>query len=344
MKIACVLLASLIFGVSTVRAQSLTLNGDDISDNMLSMGGLYFLDPDQRCSPQSDGLLRERVVENLLLREELIRHYTAAGSTAAKEILEEYVSADALVIDMLEKDLPYTAAIYQFKTDYYDIKKITSISQEELEAEYQSLIDARHPLVIDAVRVKFFQAGAKAGSEAEKAARVVASGGGVDEIRKELNLPPIHTDQRARWLPVILADAQAVPDFDGKSIYERFPHLTKNVKVGDVLGPRHFWTDSKMDGNGVLMHVYYEITDVVRLKKVEFSQRSAEKSTGGRTITDILGGSSDDPYTQYAATWVRRILEKRKYDELRNRLRSTASVKLDGKTVSSEVAFLSCRK
>ena len=117
--------------------------------------------------------------------------------------------------------------------------------------EYDWLVENKHPLVVNATAVKLLELGAPEGPDADKLTQMVASGKTINEMRAAFGVPIDPAPEKNPWIPVIPAGFDPIPNYKGHSITDRYPQLTTDAEIGQVLGPRFFWSDAKLDGNGV---------------------------------------------------------------------------------------------
>ena len=307
----------------SVAAAEITLDGDVIDARMTRLGSAYLLDRDERCPPASDALLRERVVEKLLLQREFVRQLRRSDSKHSRKMLEQYAMQERNVEEMLGLGLPYAAAIYRYPADHYDFAEVAPISREEIAKEYARMVDARHPLVVDAVAVRVKSARAVGDDQIRTLEGVFASGGDVADMRRALGYPAAGPLDAGRWLPVMPAGSDPVPDFDGESWSDRVPGWSPDIAVGRVLGPEARWLHPDQTTHEVLSHTYHEIVDRRKIDRIE-----------------LRGGPTE--LESFVRLRIRSVLERRRFDAMRDRLRAEADVRVDGRSVSADVAFDGC--
>jgi len=362
-----------ILTIATAAAQSsaptVTLNGEVISNDKFSQGQLLLLEPHERCSPQSDALLRERSVETILLESWLFDHFTANNAKSDLEAIALNKNTLADLTKYLEEENPqdeerdsilFQLALYNFSTDFYDIKDEIKLSSAEYEVENQRLIDNAHPLVNTTVGFKVRGIDLFSLEHSKKVAEMFGAGADIEEVREQYmpSANPIRDGKR--WIPAMPIDVDPVPDYNGKYWRDHYTEWNADMQIGQVVGPRIRWTDSKMTGNGKLTYTYFVVVDRLETENhtnVEADSRIDEKTGKIKTfnINELLnkkpegdhnkpgdGLSTISEQRSFKNMWKMRLFEKNKFDALKNKLRESAEVKVDGVTVSSDVEFAGC--
>ena len=362
-----------ILTVTTAAAQSsapvVTLNGEVIENDKLSHGELFLLEPHERCSPKSDALLRERAVETILLERWLFDHYTASNAKSSLEAIAFNKNTLADLTSYLETENPqgevrdnilFQIALYNFSTDFYDIKDAIKLTPAEYEVENQRLIDNAHPLVNTTVGFKVRGIDVFSLEHSKKVAEMFRTGASIEEVREQY-MPSVNSLRDGkRWIPAMPKDVAPVPDYNGKYWRDHYPEWNADMQIGQVLGPHIRWTDSKMTGNGRLTYTYFVVVDRLETEnhtEVEADSR-IDKNTGKHNkfnINDLIRKKPESDYRKpgdglatiseqrrFMDIWKMRLFEKNKFDALKNKLRESTDVQVNGVTVSSDVEFAGC--
>ncbi len=372
-----------ILGITTAAAQSsdaqssadqtsapvVTLNGEIIANEMFSHGELFLLEPHKRCSPLSDALLRERVVETMLLESWLFDHFTANNAKSDLEAIAFNKNTLADLTQYLANENPqgeerdnilFQIALYNFSTDFYDIKEEIKLSSAEYEVENQRLIDSAHPLVNTTVGFKVRGIEVFSLEHSKKVAQMFRAGANIEEVREQYmpNVNPIRDGQR--WIPAMPKDVDPVPDYNGKYWRDHYPQWNADMQVGQVVGPHIRWTDSKMTGNGTLTYAYFVVVD--RQETENHTNVNAERRIDKKTgkikpfnINELVkkkpesdnrkpgdGLTTISEQRSFKNSWKMRLFEKNKFDALKSSLRESAEVLVNGVTVSGDVEFAGC--
>jgi hypothetical protein len=373
MKFAISVLITLLT-VAIAAAQSpasiVTINGEVIPGDKIAAGELLLLEPHERCSPHSDALLRERAVETILLERWLFDHLTENNATSNLEAIARNNNTLADLTRYLETENPQGAerdsilfqiAIYNFSTDYYDIKDAIKPTPAEYEVENQRLIDNAHPLVNTTVGFKVRGIDLFSLEHSKKVAEMFRAGADIEEVREQY-MPSVNALRDGkRWIPAMPKDVAPVPDYNGKYWRDHYPEWNADMQIGQVVGPHIRWTDTKMTGNGTLTYTYFVVVDRLETENhtnVEAETRTNEKTAKTKTfsISDLLKKKPESDYRKpgdglttisdqriFRNRWKMRLFEKNKFDALKNKLRESAEVQVNGVTVSSDVAFEGCK-
>ncbi len=372
MKFAVSVLTT-ILTITIVSAQSsasiVTLNGEVIANEKLSHGELFLLEPHERCSPHSDALLRERAVEAILLERWLVDHFTAKDAKSDLEAIAFNRNTLADLIRYLEKENPqgeerdnilFQMALYNYSTDFYDIKDEIKLTSAEYEVENQHLVDIAHPLVNTTVAFKVRGIDLFSLEDSANVAEMFRAGADIEEVREQYmpHVNPVRDGKR--WIPAMPKDVDPVPDYNGKYWRDQYPEWNADMQIGQVVGPHIRWTDSKMTGKGTLTYTYFVVVD--RLETENHTNEKADtridRITGSIksfSINDLFKEKQESDYRKpgdgltsiaeqrsFKSMWKMRLFEKNKFDALRNKLRENAEVQVNGVTVSSDVEFAGC--
>ena len=359
--------------ITTAGAQSsapiVSLNGEVITSERLSQGELFLLEPHERCSPQSDALLRERAVETILLERWLFDHYTVNSAESDLEAIAFNKNTLAELTNYLAKENPqgeerdgilFQIALYNYSTGFDDIKGEIKLTSDEYEAANKHLMDITHPLVNTTVGFKVRGIEVFSLEESKKVAEMFEAGADIEEVREQYmpDVNPLRDGKR--WIPAMPKDVAPVPDYNGKYWRDNYPEWNADMHVGQVLGPHIRWTDSKMTGNGRLTYSYFVVVDRVETENhtnVEADSR-IDEATGKIkkfNMNDLLKKKPESDYRKpgdglttiseqraFKNRYKMRLFEKNKFDALRNKLRESAEVQVNGVTVSSDVEFAGC--
>lgn len=362
-----------ILTITTAAAQSsaptVTLNGEVIANGKFSHGELFLLEPHERCSPLSDALLRERAIETILFERWLFNHFTANNASSDLESIALNKNTLADLTKYLENENPqgderdsilFQIALYNFSTDFYDIKDEIKLTSAEYDVENQRLTDDAHPLVNTTVGFKVRGIDLFSLEHSKKVADMFRAGADIEEVREQYmpNANPIRDGKR--WIPAMPKDVDPVPDYNGKYWRDHYPEWNADMQIGQVVGPHIRWTDSKMTGNGTLTYSYFVVVDRLETENhtnVEAESRN-DKNTGEIktfNINDLLTkkpeGDNTEPghglttiseQASFKHTWKMRLFEKNKFDALKSKLRKNSEVQVNGVTVSNDVKFAGC--
>lgn len=355
--------------VKQTSAPTVTLNGDVIANDMFSNGELFLLEPHERCSPLSDALVRERLVETLLLERWLFDHFTAKNAKSDLDAIATNKNTLAELTQYLENENPqgeerdnirYQIALYSLSTDFYDIKEEIKLTSTEYEIENQRLVDNAHPLVNTTVAFKVRGIEVFSLEQSKKVAQMFRAGASIEEVREQYmpGVNPIRDGQR--WIPAMPKDVDPVPDYNGKYWRDHYPQWNADMQIGQVVGPHIRWTDSKMTGHGKLTYTYFVVVD--RFETENHTNIKADSRIDKKTgkikpfnINELVkkkpesdnskpgdGLNTISEQRSFKHMWKMRLFEKNKFDALKSKLRESAEVQVNGVTVSSNVGFAGC--
>lgn len=317
-----------------VSTPSITLNGDPIDEELLYYGSLFLLDSHERCSPVSDELLRERVVDRILLKQRYVEILETSGDS--QERLNRYATYDEETSNLkkyIEDENPteevlnqlrYNIAINHFPTNYSSLIELigSDITAEQIENKYDRLVSENHPLIQNLVVVRVKPVGATTVEESKLIYEMFKSGSNIDAVRDALEFKVNPLADGRRWIPVMPKDTDPLPDYNGSYWRDRFPEWNTDLEVGHVVGPYVHWLNQNMSTVQKLVHDYYYIAERIEIDKLP------------------LTGIKDSPTFTYA--WITRLLEKAIYDTMTKELRANAVVRVNGEIVSSDVEFAGC--
>jgi hypothetical protein len=186
------------------------------------------------------------------------------------------------------------------------------------------------------------------------------AGADIEEVREQY-MPSVNSIRDGkRWIPAMPKDVDPIPDYNGKYWRDHYPEWNADMQIGQVVGPHIRWTDTKMTGNGTLTYTYFVVAD--RLETENHTDVKADKRIDEKTetikafhINDLIKKKPESDYRKpsdglttisqqrsFKNKWKMRLFEKSKIDTLKNRLRESAVVQVNGVTVSSDVEFAGC--